>query len=217
MKWHLEALSAKAGAAAKALAGLPGINDFYLAGGTALALQRGHRLSVDLDFFTARNPLGDRERGSLKTALSGLTGFQVRQETDGTLHALVNGVEVSFLRYLYPLVRKTLRWRGLSVASQPDIGLMKIGAIIGRGSQKDFRDLREILRTHPLDPLLRLSRKKFPDAEDFIFQASKALVYFTDADSGPEPRLLKPEPWAAVRGYFEREIPGVFKRLAIDR
>lgn len=215
MIWHPEVLSPQALEAAQALVRHDVVRGFYLAGGTALALQRGHRVSVDLDFFSSSNPLDGQKRAVLKTRLSGLGGFQVRQETEGILHAVVTGVEVSFLRYSYPLVRRTLRWRGLAVAAQPDIGLMKLGAIIGRGSRKDFRDLREIVRTHPLERLLRLSRRKFSDAEDFLFQASKALVYFADADSGPESRLLKPEPWAEVRRFFEREVPGVFRRLAL--
>jgi hypothetical protein len=104
----------------------------------------------------------------------------------------------------------------MRIASVTDIGLMKIGAIIGRGSRKDFRDLREVVRRVPLASLLRKASRKFPDAEDFVFQASKALVYFADADPEPDPRLLRPEPWEAIRRFFEREVPRTFRRLALE-
>lgn len=213
MSWHAEALPPKASRLFGALAKVPDLERFYLAGGTGLALQRGHRLSVDLDFFSAADPLDESRRRNLKGTLSRLGEFSVREEKEGTLHSLIQGVETSFLSYRYPLVRPARRWRGLRVASLADIGLMKIGAIIGRGSRKDFRDLREITRGLPLEDLLRLAPKKFPDAEDFLFQASKALVYFDDAEAQPDVRLLRPEPWAEVKTYFQREVPRVFRSL----
>ncbi len=190
---------------------------FYLAGGTALALHLGHRISLDLDFFSNEDTLDAAQRRRLRSRLSGLPGFHLREESEGTLHVVIAGVETSFLRYSYPLARKTLAWKGLRIASQADIGLMKVGAIIGRGARKDFRDLREIVRTHPLEDLLKLSAKKFPDSEDFLFQASKALVYFKEAELSPEPKLLREEPWEMVRHFFEHEVPRVFRRLSLDR
>ncbi|MEK7742990.1 MAG: nucleotidyl transferase AbiEii/AbiGii toxin family protein, partial [Elusimicrobiota bacterium] len=195
----------------RALAELPELGRFYLAGGTALALQRGHRFSIDLDFFTDESEFDAAEHGALRKTLSRLGGYRLREDKKGTLHVVLRGVEVSFLYYPYPLVRAPLRWKGLRIASEADIGLMKAGAIIGRGARKDFRDLREIIRSLPLEALLRLGEKKFPDFEDFMFQASKALVYFADADTQNDPRLLKREPWSEVKSYFERETPRVFR------
>lgn len=213
MRWHPETISAPAQVLIKTLVALPELKDWYLAGGTGLALQCGHRISVDLDFFSSQSLFGATERETLKEKLSGLRGFRIRDEKEGTLHVLVHGVDVSFLRYSYPLVRRPLRWKGLNVASMQDIGLMKIGAIIGRGSRKDFRDLREICRKLPLAALLRLAPKKFPAAEDFLFQASKALIYFDDAQAEQEPVLLRKGPWEDVKKYFETEAPRVFKAV----
>ena len=212
--WHEEVLPPAALRLAAALGELSPLGQFYLAEGTDLALQRGHRVSVDLDFFSAENPLGKAERDALRRALSGAGRFKLREPKEGTLHAVIDGVETSFLRYDYPLVARTSVWKGLRVASPADIGLMKIGAVIGRGSRKDFRDLREIVREVPLRSLLRLASRKFPDAEDFLFQASKALVCFEDAERQPEARLLRPEAWEGVKGYFEREVPRVFRSLS---
>lgn len=213
MTWHTNALPKDVLKAAPLLSRLPLLDRFYLAGGTALALRLGHRVSVDLDFFSKEALLDARERGQLKEALSALGRLEVREEKEGALHVSIRGVETSFLHYPYPLLRKTLSWKGLRIASIQDIGLMKLGALIGRGARKDFRDLREICRVLPLENLLKRAPNKFPDAGDFVFQASKALVYFADAEYDKDPRLLKQVPWQEVRRFFEREVPRVFAKL----
>ncbi|MBI5208893.1 MAG: nucleotidyl transferase AbiEii/AbiGii toxin family protein [Elusimicrobia bacterium] len=215
MDWHPEALSPEAEKVARSLGRIEALAKFYLAGGTGLALRCGHRISLDLDLFSADFPPGEDGTRPLKDALSHLEGFRVREERDGTLHAVIRGVETSLLRYRYPLLRPASRWEGLAVAQPEDIGLMKIGAVIGRGSRKDFRDLREICRSARLRDLLSLAGEKFPDAEDFLFQASKALVFFEDAQREPEPVLLRPEPWRSVRRFFEAEVPAVFRGLRL--
>ncbi len=213
MNWHPEVLLPGAAELAAALGKLPGLKRFYLAGGTALALRLGHRKSKDFDFFSADFEKGEAGTLPIKDLLSGLPGFEVRSEGDGTLHTVIAGIETSFLRYRYALLAPTQDWQGLAVASIEDIGLMKIGAIIGRGCRRDFRDLREVCRNIDLERLLSLGRKKFPESEDFLFQAARALVYFDDAEAEPDPPPLKPEPWRAVRRYFEAEAPRVFRRL----
>lgn len=213
LSWCPWALIPGALEVAGSLARIEAIKGFYLAGGTALALQRGHRVSRDFDFFSADFPAGEAGTSPLKDALAAFPGFRVRKEGDGTLHGVIGGIETSFLRYRYPLVKPLLRWEGLSVAAIEDIGLMKIGAVIGRGSRKDFRDLREICRKVGLCRLLSLAQAKFPDSEDFLFQASRGLVFFDDAAREPDPVLLKPEPWESVRRFFEREAPRVFRQL----
>ncbi len=214
MGWHPEALPPRARELARSLKRLEWLSRFYLAGGTALALQLGHRISVDLDFFSPEE-FDSRQREEFKAQLSRLPGFKVREEQEGTLHVLLDGVETSFLHYRYPLLRKTAHWQGLRIASMADIGLMKIGAIIGRGARKDFIDLREICRTIPLASLLKLSFKKFPDAEDFLFQASKALVYFEDAQLSPSPKILRKGAWDEVKAYFVREAPQAWRAATL--
>ncbi|MBI4057506.1 MAG: nucleotidyl transferase AbiEii/AbiGii toxin family protein [Elusimicrobia bacterium] len=215
MKWHPEVLSPNALVLAQALGAIPILKNFYLAGGTALALQRGHRISLDFDFFSLKKTLDIPERETLKKVLSTLKGFRIREEKEGTLHALAMGIEITFLHYPYPILRRPSKWNGLQIASLPDIGLMKIGAIIGRGSRRDFRDLREICRIHNLESLLKSAESKFASSEDFLFQAAKALVYFDDAQSQPDPKLLKPEPWANIQLFFQNETIRIFKSLRL--
>lgn len=186
------------------------LKGFYLAGGTGLALQLRHRVSEDLDFFTATRPLDSPDRERLIHACAEGPGFVVSDSHDGTLHGRLAGAHVSFLRYRYPLVRPLVRVDGVPVAGVEDIALMKFGAILGRGAKKDFLDLYAICQHMPLESLLRLGRKKFRDVEDFTIQVFRGLTYFVDAEPEPEPTMLLPTPWPAVKAFFDREV----RRLA---
>ncbi|MFC1522040.1 nucleotidyl transferase AbiEii/AbiGii toxin family protein [Elusimicrobiota bacterium] len=216
MKFNRQALTKSAEKAFCALKDTPFIGDFYLAGGTGAALLLGHRVSVDLDLFSEKNPLTFRARESIKTYLRKIGAFKVQSEEDGTLHIVFHGTSVSFLRYSYPLLRKPVKLEGVSIASLEDIALMKIGAIIGRGSKKDFIDLYSICRKYPLGDIFKLSKKKFPDSRDFALEATRALVYFEDAEKETPPRLLKPLQWKHVRDYFEKEAIKAAKGILQD-
>lgn len=178
--------------------------EFYLAGGTGLALLINHRRSVDLDFFSRRNRLEFDGRRRLLGQLKQVPGWSQVEAKDGTLHGRVGRVKVSFFWYDVPLVRPLLRRGAIRIASPTDIGLMKIGAIIGRGSRKDFVDLYAVCRRIPLKRLLSKGGRKFKDSRDFTLQALKALVFFEDAER--EPSLTgAPWAWPRVRGFFESE------------
>ena len=206
VKWNTKAVPPGCLKAARVLAPLRCLDAFYLAGGTALALTYGHRLSVDLDFFSPTNPLGLMERPAVLESLRS-AGAEIEEEKDGTLHARLRGTHISFFRYRYPLLRGLRRWGHLRVAHPVDIGLMKLGAIIGRGSRKDFVDLYVILKEEmDLPRLLRLAPKKFPGSRDFRVQALRALVYFADADQEPDLRLPPTLSWPGIKRFFENEV-----------
>ncbi|MBI3323474.1 MAG: hypothetical protein HYZ95_03310, partial [Candidatus Omnitrophica bacterium] len=119
-------------------------------------------------------------------------------------------VKVSFFWYDVPLARPLIRRGGLRIASPTDIGLMKIGAIIGGGSRKDFVDLYAICRRIPLRRLLSRGPRKFRDSRDFTLQALKALSFFEDAEREP-PLLGVPWAWSRVKAFFESEVRSLAK------
>jgi len=206
MRWHAACLPKGCRDGAQALKGFAWLKEFYLAGGTALALHYGHRLSVDLDFFSPTNDLGLTGREPLLKDLEGI-GATIEEQKDGTIHARLGKTHVSFFRYHYPLIQPPALWQGIRIAGIHDIGLMKIGAIIGRGSKKDFIDLYAILKKDAsLPKLLRLARRKFGSGEEFPLQAFRALVYFADAEREPTPRILAKITWDEVKRYFENKI-----------
>lgn len=180
--------------------------DFYLAGGTGLALLLNHRRSVDLDFFSRRNRLDAQGRRALLARLRHLPGWEALEGTDGTLHGRVGRVRISFFWYPEPLVKPLIRRNALRIASLDDIALMKIGAVIGRGSRKDFMDLYAIAQQLPLARVLAQGSKKFSETRDFTLQALKALSFFDDAERDPPVLAPQPPAWDAVKAFFRNEV-----------
>jgi len=192
----------------------PFMGDFYLAGGTALALQIGHRISTDLDWFGTQRRLLAPEREQISLALSGSGQFEVVSEQDGLLFTQLFSTDVSFIYQHHPLLEPTVEYRGVRLASPTDIGLMKLAAINSRGTRRDFIDvycLREIVT---LERLLELAPVKYADRPSFLAIAVRALAYFEDAEGQPMPGLLKPVEWADVRAYCESAARRLARRLS---
>lgn len=157
--------------------------DFYLAGGTALALFLGHRISVDFDFFNPKDFDPETVFQRLKKVTPG-HGIRKIQEEKNTLTVIIDGeVKISFFGYAYPLLKKTLDEKQFRLASMEDIACMKLSAILGRSSYKDFVDIYYILHHIDLWKLLLLAEKKFQDTDVSIFM--KSLVYFDEVEEEP--------------------------------
>lgn len=207
MVLHLEALAASAKQVFEALRRAPIWDEFYLAGGTGLALQIGHRLSADFDFFSAINPLDAPRREALRRVLAGFGRIEVDAEEEGTLRVTFETVPLSFFRYDYPLVEPLVVQESVKLASLLDIGLMKLAAVVGRGTKKDFFDLYFLAQESlPLEAILEVSPRKFLEVRDFPVQALRALVYFEDAEDEATPLLLKTAEWEDVKRFFLEEV-----------
>lgn len=156
---------------------------FYLAGGTALALQLGHRDSVDFDFF--KNDAFDTtllfER--LRENFSGSDVLKVQDEPNTLSLVVSESIKLSFMRYPYPLLRPLITADHLDLADIADIGCMKLSAITGRGTMKDYVDLYFILKRISLQELLVLCAVKLPQLDRALIM--KALVFFDDLDDDP--------------------------------
>lgn len=177
----------------------------YLAGGTALALQIGHRQSLDFDFFSQQPAIAE----TISEWLQQFPDFLVREADAHTLHAEISGVKVSFIgNYKYPLVAEGLSIGKIQVASILDIGLMKLLAITHRATFRDYIDLAAIVRDHvPLAQLLEMSSQKY-GAHFNVMMSLKALVSFEDLD--PEmPTLLDKQlgnSWPAILTQAVKQI-----------
>lgn len=180
------------------------LKKFYLAGGTALALQYGHRESVDLDFFCSKSFRTE----SVIAALSKLGKFKLVNEEENTVDGILDGVKVSFFSYPYKLIRKMKSLEGVAVASVADIACMKINAIAGRNARKDFVDLYFILDHEGwrVEDVLHLCDKKFGSARRDLYHVLKALVFFEEADAQPEVVTNPVVKWGAVKKFFVKEV-----------
>jgi hypothetical protein len=206
---HPEALSPRAQELLPKLAAGAWSEDFYLAGSAALALYAGHRPIADLDLMSNANRLASADRRDL---LAGLLAADpttaVETARDGYLSVRLAGgaVGLRLFYYPYPLIRPFEEISGLAVASAADLGLMKLGAIISRGSRRDFVDLYLLCRQLPLATLLDLAEDKFGHVRDFPLQALKGLADLSEIEGEPMPRLALPLDWAAVEGWLRGEV-----------
>lgn len=179
----------------------------YLAGSAALALYTGHRPVAELDLMTGTNRLAGPERRDLLADLLALEpATRVETARDGYLFARAGEVGVRFFYYPYPLIEPAEELRGLAVASAHDLGLMKIAAIISRGTRRDFVDLHVLCRHLPLHELLERAEDKFGHVRDFRLQALKGLADRTLVEGEPMPRLAVQLEWAEVETWLEHEV-----------
>jgi len=182
-----------------------------LAGGTALAIQLGHRVSHDLDFFTLEDFNIDNAISAIrKTGLP----YRITSEGDGTLNAEIDGIKVSLLRFDHPFLETPLLVDGIPVAGILDIAAMKVIAISQRGLKRDFVDLYFILREKPSHRIAEHMVKRFGPERVPPLHIGKSLVYFADADGNPEPAYIKGKAvkWVEVKKFFQQHV----KQFVLD-
>ncbi|MCK4554218.1 nucleotidyl transferase AbiEii/AbiGii toxin family protein [Candidatus Parcubacteria bacterium] len=178
------------------------VNNFYLAGGTALALQLGHRKSIDLDWFNQKSFNTDK----FKKDLAKIGKIIIKSEEKDTLNLSLAGVKLSFLGYPYKLFFPLLSWQGIKIADYRDIACMKLDAVSSRGSKKDFIDLYFILQIISFNELQNLFNKKYKNIDYSKLHILKSLIYFVDADKEPMPIMLKKISWQEVKDYFKTTV-----------
>jgi hypothetical protein len=205
---HPESLSAEARGLLSKMGPLAWAEDFYLAGSAALALYTGHRPVSDLDLMSNANRLASADRRDLLGEILAVDPtIEVETARDGYLSVRTGGgAGVRFFYYPYPLVHPFEDFAGLAVASAADLGLMKLGAIISRGTRRDFVDLYLLCRRLPLAELLPLAEDKFGHVRDFRLQALKGLADLSEIEGEPMPRLAGPLEWSEVEAWLRKEV-----------
>jgi hypothetical protein len=205
MKYYEEVLSVQQRQVLSQLGPLLTERQFYLAGGTALALHLGHRRSVDLGWFTPAQlaePL--RLAQELRDAGIPLVTDAVER---GTLHGTVSGVRVTFLEYRYGLLAPLVPWPeyACQVAAVDDLACMKLAATAQRGSKKDFVDIYALgLRHCALPEMLRLYQQKYAVRD--IGHVLYALVYFDDANRERMPEMLWDKDWQSIKKTIQEWV-----------
>jgi len=178
------------------------IKKAYLAGETALALQLGHRISVDLDFFT-QHQFNEVE---LSVKLASLPEFVQDGTAKLTVWGKIGATKFSIFYYKYPLLEKTLPFEGIKLASLVGIAAMKIHAIEQRGARRDFVDVYFLLKKYTLEQMLAFYQKKYAVLEDHLYSVLRALDYFEDAERESQmPKMIANVAWEEVKDYFRKE------------
>lgn len=173
--------------------------NFNLVGGTSLALQIGHRFSIDIDLF------GDCEINEIEfnAELSQLGNIQLLKKSKNILIYNIDGIKVDFVNYKYQVLETHKTINSIRMASLEDIGAMKLNAISGRGSRKDFIDLYFLLNYYSLAELITFYNQKYPDGAEFL--VLKSLLYFEDAENEEFPKMIIPIDWEELKTKIKNE------------
>jgi hypothetical protein len=159
---------------------------------------------VDFDFFTRHDFDADQLLEDLRSEAGDVP---VRRRARSTLYVLTEGVTTSFFRYRYPLLDPPDQtpW-GFGLAGAKDIAAMKLEAIGGRGSRKDFIDLYFLCRTFSLDMVFQFFAEKYRGEAYDPYHRLRSLAYFADAEREPMPEMLAAVQWPEVRSFFEDQV-----------
>ena len=182
------------------LMSVPAFEGFVLVGGTALALQEGHRKSIDIDLFGNVSLVEIELTDALKT----VGKVNVLSKSKSILVYRVDGIKVDVVDYHYKWIEGPLTVQGIRLASKKDIAAMKLNAIAGRGTKKDFVDFFELLKQYSLKEMLKFYTDKYPDGSAFLVM--KSLSYFDDADNEEPPFMLAPFDWDLVKKEIRRQV-----------
>ena len=177
------------------------LEQFVLVGGTSLALQLGHRKSIDLDLFTTSGIDTDTLLDILKKDYN----VAEKVKTKGALISDINEIKVDFIHFKYHFNYPIKTISGIRLAAIEDIAPMKIDAITGRGSKKDFYDLYFLLEKYSLEELLTLYDKMYQHST--IFHVIKSLTWFEDAEPQSPPEVVnKKVTWDKVKKRIEQAV-----------
>ncbi|MEA1927726.1 MAG: nucleotidyl transferase AbiEii/AbiGii toxin family protein [Candidatus Auribacterota bacterium] len=188
------------------------IRDAYLAGGTALALQLGHRISYDLDFFTPE----EFDEQMLLPRLKKIADFRLEKIAWRTILGRYNDVLFSIFYYKYPLLYPVQTYNNIRIIDTRDIAAMKIAAVAARGVKRDFIDLYFICRdVISLYDAIKLYDDKYENLSANAVHIIKSLNYFDDAEEDEMPHMLKEVKWDEVKKFFRAEVMKISKSLLL--
>ncbi len=190
---HYKAVTTETLELLKKLLRVKGLNKMRLVGGTSLALQIGHRKSIDLDLFGELN----MEIFDLILEIKKIASIQQIKNTPNIHIYLIDGVKVDIVNYSYPWIDELISTDGLRLAGLKDIAAMKIGAVTGRGSRKDFVDIYYLLQHFSVQEMMKFYLEKYSDGSEFL--AIKSLMYFEDAEQEPMPDMFEDVDWKHIK------------------
>jgi len=186
--------------------------DWYLAGGTALALQAGHRRSIDLDFFIKDARFDNVD---LLSRISLRDNLEIDLSKDNTIFAKLLGSKISFIAYPFFLPQQKPLWYGsVRILNKIDIAVMKIVAISQRGRKRDFFDLYWCVKNiEPLEAIIKRLPQQYPSVAHNYHHILKSMMYFEDAENDLDPEIFFKASWKEVKNFFNREIPIITRKL----
>jgi len=183
---------------------MPELQGFSLVGGTALSLLYGHRLSIYLDLFSHQpfenedvidaiiKKFGDSFDNRGTTPKFGIFGF-------------IDEIKIDIVRHPHPLIRPIQEIEGIRMFATEDIIAMKVQAVLGRGKQKDFWDIAELLKHYSVADFIQFHREKY-SRQNLLITVPHAIIYFGDAEESEAPVSLKKQTWEGVKNFISGKV-----------
>ncbi len=193
---HLSAIDTSTLELLKSIMHCDEFTNLRLVGGTSLALQLGHRKSIDLDLFGEI----DFENIDKTKTFSKFKKVVLLKKSKNINILSIDDVKIDFVNYSYPWLQKQLLIDEIRLAGIEDIAAMKLAAITGRGSRKDFIDIYFLLQKYDIREMLGFYREKYFDGSEYL--VLKSLTYFDDAEEDLDVEMLKDVPWATIKKYI---------------
>ena len=184
------------------------LSDFNLVGGTSLALQIGHRISIDIDLFTENknvdfNDIKSQLENDYK--LSGIVESKailiqnIEYPESSNIY-----IKVDLVKYPYKAISPVIITDGIRLLSKEDIIPMKLSAIANRGSKKDFYDIYFLLQEYSLKQMFEFFESKY--ANHNYFHVIKSLTYFDDAEKDISPKVIKECSWKEIKQLIQKKV-----------
>lgn len=184
----------------------PLLSQMRLVGGTSLALQYGHRRSVDLDFFGKTTEDVDELTEVMHLCATDV----VRGNCTKSIKTyLLDGIKVDIVNYKYAWIDNPLTEDGVILASPKDIAAMKVNAIMGRGTKKDFVDMYFLLQHYSFKDIMQFYLQKYTDGSEY--RALLSMTYFDDADLQPMPFMFQPVEWESLKREIKKNVEEYIK------
>ncbi len=183
--------------------------EFNLVGGTALSLQIGHRLSIDIDLFSISSFDSQKMKEHLVNEYSAVE----RHIFKNAVLMEIDGIKVDCITHQYPWQREIKNVEGIRLSSLEDIGAMKLNAIMRSGERiKDFIDMYFLLEHHPLQTYLSTYENKYDTSHSL---ASMALLYHDQVDMHQKISLLnnRDNNWTTIRDRLKKAVVSPDKKF----
>ena len=185
----------------KQLASQPELTQTRLVGGTALALQYGHRQSIDLDFFGAL----PEDKDDLIDMVKRIGNVIITNKSKSIVQTIIDQIKVDFVDYSrYAWIDAPVQGEGFVLASDKDIAAMKVNAIIGRGTRKDFIDLYVLLQHYSLVEIMEFYKQKYPKFSEY--RALLSMTYFEDAEMQDMPKMFIDTRWDEMKSTIIQAV-----------
>lgn len=182
------------------LQAIPEFKELRLVGGTSLALQIGHRKSIDLDLFGKCNI----EPNIIVEKLKSLGDLKIISISKTINIFFLNNIKVDIVNYSYNWIDDFVLFDNFKIASIIDVSAMKLSAITNRGTKKDFIDLFFLMKEFPLKKMMKFYLEKYTEGNEFL--VLKSLGYFNDAENEPMPYMFEQIDWQEVKAKIKQEV-----------